>query len=154
MDGTNESQSADNRNTGQPATGAPANTGNANNAPAETPATPAATSAPAATTQEGSAKAAEMVYAKLDFVPGDVIFFDDDLANEKLGEFPGQWDMEFGNAEIAMIDGEKCINLIGPTIIMPLMNPSANYLPDEFTVEYDVYFDTSKGDRIAAEMRF
>ena len=95
-----------------------------------------------------------MVYAKSDFVPGDVIFFDDDLANEKLGEFPGQWDLAFGNAEIAMIDGEKCISLIGHTSIMPLMNPSANYLPDEFTVEYDVYFDVAKGERGALEMRF
>ena len=28
----------------------------------------------------------EMAYAKNDFVPGDVIFFDDDMTNEKLGE--------------------------------------------------------------------
>ena len=155
MDGSNESQrnsnSNSNRNT-QPATGAPANTGNANNAPAEAAATTPAP-APAATTQEGAAKAAEMVYAKSDFVSGDVIFFDDDLANEKMGEFPSQWDLEIGNAEIAMINGEKCISLIGHTIIIPLMENSTNYLPDEFTIEYDVYWDVSTGEKGACEIR-
>ena len=100
------------------------------------------------------AKAMEMAYAKSDFVPGDVIFFDDDLSNEKMGEFPSQWDLELGNAEIAMIDGEKCIGLIGHTIVIPLMANSYNYLPDEFTVEYDVYWDASNGEKGACEIRF
>ncbi|MDR1764182.1 MAG: OmpA family protein, partial [Dysgonamonadaceae bacterium] len=46
-------------------------------------------------------KAAEMAYAKSDFVPGDEIFFSDDLANEQMGEFPSQWDLLHGNAEVA-----------------------------------------------------
>ncbi|MDR1861090.1 MAG: zinc ribbon domain-containing protein, partial [Bacteroidales bacterium] len=33
-------------------------------------------------------KAAEMAYAKSDFVPGDEIIFSDDFANEQMGEFP------------------------------------------------------------------
>jgi outer membrane protein OmpA-like peptidoglycan-associated protein len=95
-----------------------------------------------------------MTYAKSDFVPGDVIFFEDELTNEKMGEFPSRWELKFGNAEIAMLNGEKCINLIGHTAIMPLMTPSANYLPDEFTVEYDVYCDVSDVTRVICEMRF
>jgi len=98
-------------------------------------------------------KTIEMTYAKSDFVPGDVIFFDDELTNEKMGEFPSRWELKFGNAEIAMLNGEKCINLIGHTAIMPLMTPSANYLPDEFTVEYDVYCDVSDVARVICEMR-
>ncbi|MCL2132085.1 MAG: OmpA family protein [Lentimicrobiaceae bacterium] len=97
-------------------------------------------------------KTAEMAYAKSDFVPGDVIFFDDNTANEKLGEFPSQWDLNTGNAEIAMINGEKCINMIGKTIIIPLMNPSDNYLPEEFTIEYDIFGDVSNGNKVICEM--
>jgi outer membrane protein OmpA-like peptidoglycan-associated protein len=93
-----------------------------------------------------------MAYARNDFVPGDVIFFEDDLANEKLGEFPSQWDLDRGNAEVATINGEKCISLIGYTILMPLMSEK-NYLPDEFTIEYDVFVD-SKGSYYTCEMGF
>jgi outer membrane protein OmpA-like peptidoglycan-associated protein len=90
------------------------------------------------------AKAIEMAYAKSDFVPGDEIFFEDDLANEKIGEFPSMWDMEQGNAEVAMLNGEKVIALIGYTIIVPLMKEK-DYLPDEFTIEFDVLGDASNG---------
>jgi outer membrane protein OmpA-like peptidoglycan-associated protein len=96
-----------------------------------------------ASPQQG-VKAAEMAYAKSDFVPGDEIIFDDDLAGEKLGEFPSQWDMEQGNAEVATLNGEKVIALIGYTIIVPLMKEK-NYLPDEFTIEFDVLGDAAKG---------
>ena len=99
-------------------------------------------------------KSAELAYSKSDFVPGDEIFFDDNTANEKMGEFPSQWDLNTGNAEIAMINGEKCISLIGQTIVIPLMNPSDNYLPDEFTIEFDVFGDVSKGNKVACEMGF
>jgi outer membrane protein OmpA-like peptidoglycan-associated protein len=101
---------------------------------------------------QGSAKSAEMTYAKSDFVAGDVIFFEDDLTNEKLGEFPSQWDLEQGNAEVASINGVKCINLIGYTIIMPLMKEK-NYLPAEFTIEYDVFGDAKDGS-VECEMGF
>ncbi|MDR2205019.1 MAG: OmpA family protein [Flavobacteriaceae bacterium] len=99
------------------------------------------------------AKGAEMAYAKSDFVPGDEIFFDDDLSNEKLGEFPSQWDLASGNAEVASIDGVKCISLIGYTIINPLMN-AKNYLPDEFTIEYDVFGDAQNGNSAECEIGF
>ena len=47
-------------------------------------------------TQQQKAEPLEMTYAKSDFVPGDEIFFEDNLIGEKLGEFPSQWDMERG----------------------------------------------------------
>ncbi|MDR1792814.1 MAG: OmpA family protein [Bacteroidales bacterium] len=96
----------------------------------------------------------EMVYAKSDFVPGDEVFFVDDLANEKLGEFPSQWDLDKGNAEIVSINGEKCISLIGYTVLMPLIEPAKKYLPDQFTIEYDVYADNSKNSSVCCEMGF
>jgi outer membrane protein OmpA-like peptidoglycan-associated protein/type II secretory pathway pseudopilin PulG len=127
----------DNSNSNQQqSANAPTNTGNAGNAQAA-----------------ASAQSLEMTYAKNDFVAGDVIFFEDDMANEKLGEFPSQWDLESGNAEIASINGEKCISLIGYTIINPLMS-ERNYLPDEFTIEFDIYGDVSKRDGIECEIGF
>lgn len=41
----------------------------------------------------------QATYAKSDFIPGDVIFFEDTFENEKLGEFPSQWDLLDGYAE-------------------------------------------------------
>ena len=54
-------------------------------------------------------QSAEMTYAKSDFVAGDEIIFDDDLVGEQMGEFPSQWDLVSGSAEIATIDKFKCI---------------------------------------------
>ncbi|MFS2806749.1 OmpA family protein [Parabacteroides distasonis] len=82
----------------------------------------------------------EMTYAKSDFVPGDEIIFDDDLAGEQLGEFPSQWDLSEGNAEVANVNGIKAICIVdGKAEIMPLMENPKNYLPDIFTFEMDVY---------------
>ncbi len=84
----------------------------------------------------------EMTYAKSDFVPGDEIIFEDDLAGEQLGEFPSKWDLERGTAEIAKVGGENAIAMIGDSWIKPLMTDnSRSYLGDVFTVEYDVLQD-------------
>lgn len=89
----------------------------------------------------------EMTYAKSDFVAGDEVFFEDNQANEKLGEFPSQWDMDYGNAEIVDFGGEKCIMLIGYTVLTPLIGDGKKYLPEQFTIEFDIhprYTDNSK----------
>jgi outer membrane protein OmpA-like peptidoglycan-associated protein len=94
---------------------------------------------PTATPLKG-AKAAEMAYAKSDFVPGDEIIFDDPMAGEQLGEFPSQWDLLGGNAEVASIDGLKCMFMEAPsTSVAPLMKDMKSYLPDVFTVELDYW---------------
>lgn len=86
----------------------------------------------------------EMTYAKSDFVPGDEIIFEDNMENEQMGEFPSQWDLLGGNAEIASISSEKCIYLIDDrTSIVPLMKDMKNFLPEKFTVEFD-YFPRDK----------
>ena len=84
----------------------------------------------------------ETTYAKSDFVPGDEIFFEDDLANEKVGEFPSQWDLLDGIAEVAVIDGRKVIYFPdeGYGKVNPLMKQK-DYLPDVFTLELDLYID-------------
>ena len=85
-------------------------------------------------------KKAETAYAKSDFVPGDEIIFDDDFANEQLGEFPSKWDVRSGNAEVATIDGRKVLMCAdGGTTVYPLMKNPHGYLSEAFTIEYDFY---------------
>ncbi|MBQ8810595.1 MAG: OmpA family protein [Bacteroidales bacterium] len=89
----------------------------------------------------------EMSYAKSDFVAGDEIIFDDPMDNEQLGEFPSQWELIDGVAEVVSINGKKAM-LISEwgTKVCPLMKEPLNYLGDVFTVEYDLMFPVKEGD--------
>ena len=121
------------------------NNNNSNNSDAQ-PATQQSSSssqtdsAPAAQAID-TPKALETAYAKSDFVPGDEIVFSDDLANEQLGEFPSQWDLLGGSAEVATYNGVKSIHFEVPTdaTIAPLMKDMKNYLPEVFTLEFDFW---------------
>lgn len=83
-------------------------------------------------------KSAEMSWNKFDFVAGDEVIFDDQLAGEKQGEFPSQWDLKKGYAEVAQVDGQNVIYMTQETVITPFMKEK-NYLPDVFTIEFDIY---------------
>jgi len=98
---------------------------------------PAGSQAPASASPQN--RRAEMEWAKSDFVPGDVIFFEDNLAGEKLGEFPSRWDVIEGNAEIVRLDGENAIMLLNDARIAPFMSDQQRYLPEDFTLEFDFY---------------
>ena len=89
----------------------------------------------------------EMTYAKSDFVAGDEIIFDDPMDNEQIGEFPSQWELIDGVAEVVSINGKKAM-LISEwgTKVCPLMKEPLNYLSDVFTVEYDLMFPVKEGD--------
>jgi len=80
-------------------------------------------------------------WAKYDFVPGDKVIFEDNQFGEENGEFPSRWDLGNGTAEIAQFGGENVIMFRGnATWIVPyLKNPEKDYLPDVFTVEFDLY---------------
>ena len=101
--------------------------------------------APAQQTSKAAApqpekKAAESTYAKSDFVRGDEVFFEDDFANEQLGEFPSKWDINEGSIETASLNGQKY--LVGSEWtfnVEPLMKDQKNWLPDQFTLEFDIY---------------
>lgn len=81
----------------------------------------------------------EMTYAKSDFVPGDEIIFDDPMDSEQMGEFPSQWDLLDGTAEVASLNGKKCLyfDIENAGKVAPLMKDMVSYLPDEFTLELD-----------------
>ena len=91
-----------------------------------------------ATNKQQKPLSLEMTYAKSDFVPGDEIIFEDLLIGEKLGEFPMMWDLKKGNAEVVNVGGGNAIHMGEETLIMPYMKEK-DYLPDEFTIEFDLY---------------
>ena len=93
----------------------------------------------------------DAAYLKYDFVPGSEIIFEDNLAGEQNGEFPGKWDLVQGNFENASFDGSNVIyhikcNMNGGGGIVPMLkNAKADYLPEEFTIEFDAYFTENHG---------
>lgn len=84
-------------------------------------------------------------YASYDFVPGDKIIFQPDLSDEPDAELPARFSIVKGNAEIQTHEGEKILHLNkgGTVIVMPLMN-NTNYLPEQFTLEFDMMYENDK----------
>lgn len=82
------------------------------------------------------------VWSKYDFVPGDKVIFEDNLAGEESGEFPSRWDLLSGSAEVASLSGVDVIHFTNNnSIIIPLMDKK-DFLSDVFTIEFDVFFET------------
>jgi outer membrane protein OmpA-like peptidoglycan-associated protein len=88
----------------------------------------------------------ELVWSKYDFVPGTEIFFEDNQEGEQNGEFPSKWDLVQGSFENAGFDGSNVIyhmkcNMNGGGGIVPMLkNCKDDYLPEDFTIEFDAYF--------------
>lgn len=107
-------------------------------APAQQAAKPAAAPQP-------EKKAAESAYAKSDFVRGDEVFFDDDFANEQMGEFPSKWDLNEGSVEVASLNGQQyMLGTEWSYNVEPLMKNQKNWLPDQFTLEFDLYISNEE----------
>lgn len=87
-----------------------------------------------------------LTWNKFDFVPGTEIIFEDNQEGEQNGEFPSKWDLSGGTIENAFFDGSNVImfrrnNINGNDGIVPLLkNRKEDYLPEEFTIEFDAYF--------------
>jgi len=87
-------------------------------------------------------KPLELNWAGYDFVPGDEVFFEDNLEGEENGEFPSRWDIYSGNVENAQLGGENVIMFREYSYIMPFLeNPEKPYLPEVFTLEFDCYYN-------------
>jgi len=82
---------------------------------------------------------AQNIKARSQFARGDKIILADSLKGELLGEFPSRWDLNSGSVEVAEFDGKMVIAYTTKSEIMPLMS-TETYLPDIFTIEFDVYF--------------
>lgn len=93
-------------------------------------------------------------YKNYDFVPGDKIIFEPDLSAEPDAELPARFTLLKGNAEIQTFEGEKILHLQpdGNATVAPLMN-SENYLPEQFTLEFDVMYE-NEGNYFAYASNF
>ena len=77
-------------------------------------------------------------YKNYDFVPGDQIIFESDLANEETGEIPSQFTVSEGQVDVQEEDGENVIHVPkgAGAVITPRMTKTT-YMPDKFTIELD-----------------
>ncbi len=83
-----------------------------------------------------------------DFVPGKNVIFYDKMNEEDYGDFPRRWDLLKGNAEVARYgDNRELLFYNTSTSISPLID-SDNYLPEAFSIEFDIYFDDLAGEAI------
>ena len=91
---------------------------------------------------------------KSDFVPGAVTLFEDKITGEQVGEFPSKWNLMEGICEVSKLGGETVISLPPATTqdeyvdsqIQPLMKDIYNYLPEEYTIEFDWYVYAKQDD--------
>ncbi|MDX2415360.1 MAG: OmpA family protein, partial [Bacteroidales bacterium] len=86
-------------------------------------------------------KALALNWSKYDFVPGDKIIFEDNLMFEENGEFPSRWDLHQGTIENAAFGGDNVIMFRSAQsrIVPYLKNPTIDYLPEIFTIEFDLF---------------
>ena len=79
-------------------------------------------------------------YANYDFVPGNKIIFEDDFHTDQDGEFAEHWDLLGGQAILNKVDDGLVMKITDGNSgkVAPLMKEK-NYLPKEFTLEYDYY---------------
>jgi outer membrane protein OmpA-like peptidoglycan-associated protein len=103
----------------------------------------------AAIASENSSDEVLKPWSKYDFVPGDIVIFEDNLEGEQNGEFPSKWDLIDGYAENAKLGNENVIKFSidnSGSTITPLMKKEGDYLPEKFTIEFDIYvsYRTSK----------
>ena len=77
-------------------------------------------------------------YKNYDFVPGDKIIFQSNLAADQTGSIPAQFTVTNGQMDVQTDNGENVIHVPSGSgaHFSPRMT-STNYLPDQFTVEFD-----------------
>ncbi|MFD1292835.1 OmpA family protein [Lutibacter holmesii] len=100
---------------------------------------------------EAKAASPNVVWSRFDFVPGDTVIFEDGPSiDEENGEFPSRWDLFQGGAEIMEVDSEPVItfitdvgNMHSKGIVPYLKNSKEDYLPEVFTIEFDLFFNPS-----------
>lgn len=103
-------------------------------------------------TADNDASTPQLIWSKYDFVPGTEIIFEDDFKGEQNGEFPSRWDITKGTVEMAQFGDDMVVffrktNANVPEAILPLLtNRKEDYLPEEFTIEFDCYFYDKKID--------
>lgn len=94
---------------------------------------------PANAGTDGSGTATIATYKNYDFVPGDKVIFQSELGGEQVGEIPSQLTIQDGQLDIQTQDNDKVVRIpkgAGATFAARMTNQA--YMPDQFTVEFDV----------------
>jgi OOP family OmpA-OmpF porin len=80
-------------------------------------------------------------YANYDFVPGEQVVFEDHFTDDQDGEFPAHWHLDKGQAIINKVAGDPAFFLTQGNYVRvaPRMKTEKDYLPENFTVEFDFY---------------
>lgn len=102
------------------------------------------TTAAAATTGAGGTAAAPLTlstYSNYDFVPGEQVIFEDHFTDDQDGEFPAHWRLNSGQGVINKVGQDPAFFLTEGNYVRvaPRMKTEKNYLPENFTVEFDFY---------------
>ena len=78
-------------------------------------------------------------YKNYDFVAGDKLIYYYDMAGERDAEIPGRMLINSGNAEIQSWENQKILMVPGgESVYMAPQVKGNSYLPEQFTVEFDV----------------
>lgn len=88
----------------------------------------------------GYAQVPEKSYAKFDFIPGDKVLFEDNLANEKSDEIPSRWIVAKGKVETVKINNELAMGLLDGTPTAYPRQTGKNIYKDRITLEFDYLF--------------
>lgn len=92
--------------------------------------------------QDSSTKA----YENYDFIPGEVILFEDNFSDSQDGEFPPRWNLLSGQGVVNQVSGQATFvytegGMGTISKIEPAMK-TTSYLPESFTVEFDFLLPT------------
>ncbi|MFH1982315.1 MAG: OmpA family protein [Pseudomonadota bacterium] len=100
-----------------------------------------------------SIEAAEKVYTKFDFIPGDKMIFFDDFSDTDVGEFPRKWTLEGpkpnanNTIEVVEYQGKRFLRSVPgansqrPATQYIRLDPKGNF-PEKFTIEFDAVFSS------------
>ncbi|MFN8355014.1 MAG: OmpA family protein [Spirosomataceae bacterium] len=91
-------------------------------------------------------------YQNYDFVAGDKIIFSDDFSDSQEGEFGLHWKLKEGQAVVNKAGDEKAFYITKFYTALAPRIKTPNYLPKDFTIEFDAYldegYDSNPGVRI------
>lgn len=110
------------------------------------------TNAQDANSSNAAQPASLKAYDNYDFVPGEKIIFADDFTDDRKGEFPTHWRLDYGQGVMTEFDGRKVFALTEgengdrAVAIEPRLKKMSGYMPASFTVEFDMFADVHPGD--------
>jgi len=82
-------------------------------------------------------------YQNYDFVAGDKIIFFDDFSDSQEGEFGIHWKLNGGQAVVNKVEDEKVFFITKYYSVLSPRMKVPNYLPAEFTIEFDTWLDAA-----------